>query len=800
MSNGVVVIPNGNGASVVISGLAGGTPVDYGVVSGIVSGMISGISGSGASYPDIYNISGKIGFFTNTPEYPVDVVVSDSAFGFRITDVSFDPYFIVKGNGSRANIGINVANPQYDLDVDTIGHNGSVITFDDLSWDGTNAVSIYSSDSVVLQCGRDVGNGNILLNPTLFGSRVGICTGLPRYTLDVNGSGNFSNGIYINGNPVITGTQSSFITTSQTGQFSPLLLTVLTTGNQNVSGIKTFIGGTGTVNISTSRTDFVGTGLIGALRFASTFYNSPLGGISLIAETGFSGGSYPSALTFYTSKNGLPYYEIARFNNSGFFGILNNNPQYHLDVSGTGNFRSALLVNGTSVLTQQNTGNFYPMSGNPSGFLTGASGANGQIQINGNGRPSGDSRLTWNSSLGALQTKYLYLPSDNGGPYTGKIYSTFGGGSYVTSINVGTNYNLSIQPPISLSNGIAFASVNDASTANMGMEFRASEYKFWNSPVTIDSTLQANHIINVNGDYFDNYLNFYFNIGTNWGVFDSSSNPLFIVNNDGNNSCGIGTLTPSAKLHIETASPGGSISNDGNARLLFNVDYNNNPNIELHRGINGYNQAGAMYWDWVWDDYADYNARIIMSDRDVLNWGGNVQYLFDSDTSSNTNSNQATLTTRNLAVSASSNYRNQSLTTGWVIIEGNLGVGTLTPSYKIDVSGSVNVTGSYYLNTKVVEPKLTTSTGTAGTVTMNTGYLQETLYLSSSSTILSITVALPSSSTTIGQIYRIHSKSAVTTLSVTAGSLADAAVTTLTAGQTIGYQAFNTSGGFIRIQ
>jgi len=85
-------------------------------------------------------------------------------------------------------------------------------------------------------------------------------------------------------------------------------------------------------------------------------------------------------------------------------------------------------------------------------------------------------------------------------------------------------------------------------------------------------------------------------------------------------------------------------------------------------------------------------------------------------------------------------------------------------------------------------------------VTASTSYWNETVYLVNFSTIASITIALPSSGTVAGQIYRIHTKSSVTTLSVTGGSFLDTAVVTLTAGQTIAYQATTTTGTYIRIQ
>lgn len=142
----------------------------------------------------------------------------------------------------------------------------------------------------------------------------------------------------------------------------------------------------------------------------------------------------------------------------------------------------------------------------------------------------------------------------------------------------------------------------------------------------------------------------------------------------------------------------------------------------------------------------------------------------------------------------------------------SVSVGTTVQAAKLEVGGTVHSTGNYtndatiYAATglkeqsKDVAPHLTTSAVTSGTVTASTAYWNETVYLSSGSTITSITIALPSSTTLVGQIYRIHSKSIVTTLTVTGGSFADAAVITMTAGQTIAYQVQGTSGAYIRIQ
>lgn len=66
------------------------------------------------------------------------------------------------------------------------------------------------------------------------------------------------------------------------------------------------------------------------------------------------------------------------------------------------------------------------------------------------------------------------------------------------TLNAGTNYNLTVQPKISLTDGIAFASINDANSANLGMEFRASKYMFWSNNVGIG--VSPSYKLDVSGD------------------------------------------------------------------------------------------------------------------------------------------------------------------------------------------------------------------------------------------------------------------------------------------------------------
>lgn len=93
----------------------------------------------------------------------------------------------------------------------------------------------------------------------------------------------------------------------------------------------------------------------------------------------------------------------------------------------------------------------------------------------------------------------------------------------------------------------------------------------------------------------------------------------------------------------------------------------------------------------------------------------------------------------------------------------------------------------------------TTSVATSGTVTTITGNQVETTYMSSSVGIATLTIALPSSSTTGGRFNYIHTKSAITNLTVTGGAFVDPAITTLTNGGTLIYEVIDTAGTYIRL-
>jgi hypothetical protein len=117
----------------------------------------------------------------------------------------------------------------------------------------------------------------------------------------------------------------------------------------------------------------------------------------------------------------------------------------------------------------------------------------------------------------------------------------------------------------------------------------------------------------------------------------------------------------------------------------------------------------------------------------------------------------------------------------------------------IDITNSAAAVAKYYNGSAYVSfgSGLMTA-NTTSTVTFNTSGNSETVYNSSASTLGSLTLALPVTSS-VGQILRYFTAGAVTTVTVT-GTVIGAALTSMSANQTVIYQAVNTTGTFVRIQ
>ena len=202
-------------------------------------------------------------------------------------------------------VGVHKTSPVYDLDV--VGS-------------GNFSAGLYvSGNSVLTGTAADLGKwsdgstaGEIYYN----GGNVGIATNDPAYTLDVVGTGNFTT-LTVQGNSVLTGSAADLSKWSDGSTAGEIYYTG---GNVGIA-----------TNDPAATLDVIGSG-----NFSAGLY---VNGNSVLTGTSENLSKWSSGATA-----GEIYYT------GGNVGIATNNPAYTLDVAGGGNFTS-LTVQGNSVLT-----------------------------------------------------------------------------------------------------------------------------------------------------------------------------------------------------------------------------------------------------------------------------------------------------------------------------------------------------------------------------------------------------------------------------------------------------------------
>jgi len=122
----------------------------------------------------------------------------------------------------------------------------------------------------------------------------------------------------------------------------------------------------------------------------------------------------------------------------------------------------------------------------------------------------------------------------------------------------------------------------------------------------------------------------------------------------------------------------------------------------------------------------------------------------------------------------------------------------------IDITSTSAAVAKYFNGTAYVPFSAsgapTATNNNTATATFNTTGTNQTIYNTGGTTLATLTLTLPAT-TLVGQVVRYTTLPAVTSVTVTGGTvLIGAAVTSLSANQTIAYQAVNTTGSFVRIQ
>ena len=263
---------------------------------------------------------GRIGVGTTAPE-------SD----FHITgNTQIDGDLTVRGNFSTINetsvqvddknIELGVVDVPTDITADGGGITLRGATNKTISWLGSNAAWNFNQDVRVdsgklfkgekVEAINSLGLG--LLNESgsgvfLKSSNIGI-----NLDLDVSGSGNFSQGLYVNGEAVVTGSAGKWYDGNVVGQI------FYTGGNVGVNS------------------------------------DSPVYDLDVSGSGNFSQGLYVNGEAVVTGSAGKWYdgNVVGQiFYTGGNVGVNSDSPVYDLDVSGSGNFSQGLYVDGNAVLT-----------------------------------------------------------------------------------------------------------------------------------------------------------------------------------------------------------------------------------------------------------------------------------------------------------------------------------------------------------------------------------------------------------------------------------------------------------------
>ena len=353
----------------------------------------------------LLSVSGNnFGIGKNDPGHTLDVLGDFNLVGnlhstgvnaeFNYSNVNFLSNSINLGYGQSSSDGGGLK--LGDHSILWSGADSSWIVSDGLKMTGEHALHISNvqSDEDITISSND--NSSLFLSSQ---AKVGVLNDSPNYELDVSGSGNFSETLYVQGSPVLTGARDEYVYWEKNNSniyynqgnvgigAESIDQKLYVSGDTTVEGNFRVVGESGVFDVNSLQVS--GNSIV--LNYLDQDLSNPNGGISLnyngdpksiyyiaddnewrvydnlqvVGSGNFDQGLFIDGNPVLTGIDGLVAGKWSDdgandiYYNQGKVGINNDSPQFDLDVSGSGNF-DTLYVEGNPVLTGiESLGNYY---------------------------------------------------------------------------------------------------------------------------------------------------------------------------------------------------------------------------------------------------------------------------------------------------------------------------------------------------------------------------------------------------------------------------------------------------------